>query len=116
MDYYIYDTVEEVNKKAMELIEEDKYDLITIYNGNYDGTMHGKGTEAEESINALKENLEFYSQLVDKIKAEWKSHDVVYGFMPDHGCHDIDGGFGSHGLEMEEDMNIIHLYGIKPAE
>ena len=31
---------------------------------------------------------------------------VLYGFMPDHGCHEIDGGAGSHGLMMPEDMNI----------
>jgi hypothetical protein len=28
----------------------------------------------------------------------------------DHGCHEIDGGCGSHGLDMEEDLNIVHRY------
>jgi hypothetical protein len=28
----------------------------------------------------------------------------------DHGCHEIDGGCGSHGLDMPEDLNIVHLY------
>ena len=46
-------------------------------------------------------------------KAQWKNHDVLYGFLPDHGCHEIDGECGSHGLDMEEDMNVIHFYGIK---
>lgn len=116
MDYYIYEEVEEVNKKALELIEKDVYDLIVIYNGNYDGTMHKHGPEAEESINALKSNIAFYKELTDKIKAQWKNHDVLYGFLPDHGCHEIDGGCGAHGLDMEEDMNIIHFYGIKTKE
>ncbi len=116
MDYFIYDTVDEVNKKALQLIDEDVYDLIVIYNGNYDGTMHKFGPESEESITALKENIAFYKELADKIKAQWKNHDVVYGFLPDHGCHEIDGGCGSHGLDMEEDMNIIHFYSVKPKE
>lgn len=116
MDYFIYDSVEEVNAKALSLIEEDAYDLIVIYNGNYDGTMHKYGPESDESISALKQNIAFYKELVDKIKNEWKSHDVLYGFLPDHGCHEIDGGCGSHGLDMEEDMNIIHFYGIKKRE
>ena len=30
----------------------------------------------------------------------------------DHGCHEIDGGCGSHGLDMPEDLNIHHFYGI----
>ncbi len=116
MDYFIYESVEEVNKKALELIDEDKYDLIVIYNGNYDGTMHKFGPESEESINALKHNIAFYNELVEKIKSSWKNHNVLYGFMPDHGCHEIDGDCGSHGLDMEEDMNIIHFYGIKTKE
>lgn len=116
MDYFIYESFEEVNKKALELIDEDIYDLIVIYNGNYDGTMHKFGPESKESIDALKHNIAFYNELVEKIKTSWKDHDVLYGFMPDHGCHEIDGECGSHGLDMEEDMNIIHFYGIKTKE
>ena len=116
MDYFIYETVEEVNNKAFELIDEDNYDLIVIYNGDYDSTMHKNGTEADISIKVLKQNLDTYCKLVDKINMKWKEHNVLYGFCPDHGCHDIDGGCGSHGLDMEEDMNVIHFYGIKKAE
>lgn len=116
MDYFIYDTIEEVNKKTMELIDADIYDALIIYNGNYDGTMHKYGPEAEESLAALDMNLEYYCQLVDETGKKWKNHNVFYGFMPDHGCHEIDGGCGSHGLDMEDDMNVIHFYGIKQAE
>ncbi len=113
MEYFIYDTPEEVNKKALELVDEDAFDLIVIYNGNYDGTMHKHGPEAEESLRALDMNIDFYSELVEKINRQWKNHAVFYGFCPDQGCHEIDGGCGSHGLDMEEDMNVIHFYGIK---
>ena len=111
IDYYIYDTVDEVNAKAMELIEKDCYDVMVVYNGNYDGTMHKFGTESAEAIAALKANLAFYCKLVDAVKQHWAQHNTFYGFMPDHGCHEIDGGCGAHGLDMEEDMNIVHLYG-----
>ena len=113
MDYYIYDTVEEVNAKALEIIEEDKYDLVVIYNGNYDGTMHRHGPEAAESMAALEGNIAFYAELSDKIEKCWQNHNVFFAFCPDHGCHEIDEGCGSHGLDMEEDMNVIHFYGIK---
>ena len=112
MDYFIYETPEEVNVKAMSLIGEDNYDLIVIYNGNYDGTMHKTGPEAPEAMAALQMNLDFYCKMVDTIKEKWKNHNVLYGFMPDHGCHEIDGDCGGHGLDMEEDMNVIHFYGI----
>ena len=113
MDYFIYDTPDEVNSKAHELIDEDNYDLIVIYNGNYDGTMHKHGPEAEESMNALRHNIDAYASFADAINKKWTQHNVFYGFMPDHGCHEIDGECGSHGLDMEEDMNIIHFYTIK---
>ena len=116
MEYFIYDTPEEVNRKALELIDEDRFDLIVIYNGNYDGTMHRWGPESPESLAALDMNIAFYDELVTKINNQWKAHDVFYGFCPDHGCHEIDGGCGSHGLDMQEDMNVIHFYGIKTAE
>ena len=48
---------------------------------------------------------------MDAVKQHWAQHNTFYGFMPDHGCHEIDGGCGAHGLDMEEDMNIVHLYG-----
>ena len=64
-----------------------------------------------EAIAALKANLAFYCRLVDAVKQHWAQHNTLYGFMPDHGCHEIDGGCGAHGLDMEEDMNIVHLYG-----
>ena len=116
MDYYIHDTVEEVNRCAMDLIEEDQYDLIVVYNGNYDGTMHKCGTESEQALAALRQNVAFYAELVEKIRTSWRDHDVFYGFCPDHGCHEIDAECGSHGLDMPEDMNVIHFYGIHAAE
>lgn len=116
MDYFIYDTEDEVNNKVHELIDEDKYDLIVIYNGNYDGTMHKFGPESKESMAALEHNINAYSQIAHEINKKWTQHNVLYGFMPDHGCHEIDGECGSHGLCMEEDMNIIHFYKIKKAE
>lgn len=116
MEYFIYETPEEVNEKALELIDEDRFDLIVIYNGDYDGTMHKFGPEAPESLAALDKNVAFYSKLTEKIDSAWKNHSVFYGFCPDHGCHEIDGGCGAHGLDMEDDMNVIHFYGIKPAE
>ena len=116
MDYFIYDSVAQVNEKALSLIEEDQYDLIVVYNGNYDGTMHKCGTESPQALEALRQNVCFYAELVDKIRACWPTHRVLYGFCPDHGCHEIDAECGSHGLDMPEDMNVIHFYGIKTEE
>ena len=110
MDYFIYDTHEECNAKAMELIEEDKHDLIVLYNGNYDAAMHRYGAESAEAMAGLIYNIDFYSMLIIQIEKHWAKHRTMIGFCPDHGCHEIDGNLGSHGLDIAEDMNVIHFY------
>lgn len=115
MDYFIYDTIEEVNAKAAELILEDKYDFLAVYNANYDALMHRYGPESVEALSELRANVEAFAMFSVLIKEHWKGHDALVGFAMDHGCHEIDGGCGSHGLEMSEDMDIVHLYKAYPS-
>ncbi len=112
MDYFFYDTEDEVNAKALELIAADKHDLLVVYNGNYDSTMHKNGPESALSLDALRYNASAFDTLANAVRAHWKTHRTLLGFAPDHGCHAIDGDCGSHGLYMPEDMNIVHFYGI----
>ena len=79
--------------------------------------MHKKGPESIESLAELRENAEVFAGFNTLIEKHWKKHNTLVGFAMDHGCHAIDGGCGSHGLDMEEDLNIVHLYkGYKRAE
>lgn len=110
MDYFILDTADQCNEKAMQLIEEDGHDFIALYNPNYDSTMHRHGPEDAEALTQLDHNIATYARLHDEISRRWQGHRTMIGFCPDHGCHQIDGGMGSHGLDMAEDMNVIHLY------
>ena len=110
MDYYIYDSVEKVNAKAAQLIIEDKYDFIAVYNGNFDSTMHKFGPESKEALAELRANSRTFGMLYELICENWKRHNTLIGFAMDHGCHEIDGDCGSHGLDMEEDINIVHFY------
>ena len=112
MDYYIYPTAEEVHAKALDLIQEDKYDFILIYNASYDSTMHRNAPEGEASLEALRDNMKKFDEVAEAIKTNWSGHTTLIGFAPDHGCHEIDGGLGSHGLDMPEDLNILHFYGV----
>ena len=116
VDYYIVANCEEVNAKAVELIIEDKHDFILAYNGNYDATMHKNGPEASISLAELRANARTFGMIAELIKNKWKGHNTLLGFAMDHGCHEIDGGCGSHGLDMPEDLNIKHFYQIYTAE
>lgn len=115
MDYYHSKEsgetgIAQVNAKAAELILKDEHDFILIYNGNYDSVMHRMGPESPEALAELRANCHTFSLLNELIKNNWKHHNTLIGFAMDHGCHEIDGGCGSHGLEMAEDINIVHLY------
>ncbi len=110
MDYIFCDSADECNERALEVIAADQHDLITIYNGNYDSTMHKEGPEAELSLAALTHNANAYERLTEAAQKAWAGKKYLAAFLPDHGCHEIDGNCGSHGLDMPEDMDIIHFY------
>ena len=116
MDYFIYDTIEQVNAKAAQLIIEDDHDFIAVYNGNFDAYMHKFGPESVEALGALSANVKAYETFCEMIEEHWKAHNSLVGFAMDHGCHEIDGNCGSHGLDMEEDLNIVQLYKVLKAE
>ena len=63
----------------------------------------------------MRANVTAFAQFAAQIRKSWADHDTLVGFAMDHGCHEIDGDLGSHGLDMPEDLNIVHLYGVYPA-
>ena len=110
MDYFILPTTEAVNDKAEELLRADAYDLIVVYNPDYDGNMHRCGPEGEAALAALDADAAAFVRLEQAARQGWAGKKALIGFAPDHGCHEIDGHLGSHGLDMPEDMNVIHFY------
>lgn len=111
VDYFIYPTKEECNAKAMELIGEDRHDLIVLYNGDYDYQMHRHTPEGRRPLRALQENIETFNSICGRIRECWKSHSAVAAFAPDHGCHRSCLFLGNHGVDEPCDMNIMHFYG-----
>lgn len=110
MDYIFCSTPDECNENALKIISENEHDIVVVYNGNYDAMMHRTGTESVEAINELRKNISDFEMLVCAARKAWKGKNCMAAFLPDHGCHDIDGNLGSHGLEMPEDMDIVHFY------
>ena len=139
MDYFIYDTVEEVNAKAAELILADTYDFLVVYNANYDSSMHKYGPESNEALGELRANARTFGMFDALIREHWKGHNTLVGFAMDHGCHQVVNGCtpeeralfpelteylvrvlneakGFHGLEIPEDLDIVHFYKVYKAQ
>lgn len=111
MDYFIFKTVKECNDKAAELIKKDEYDLIVLYNTDYDYWMHRSSPTGLFAKNALKKNVAEYLALKDLIQKEWKDkHCTALAFAPDHGCHRWLGLLGNHGINEPCDMNTVHFW------
>lgn len=114
IDYYLCDSIEKVNAKAAQLIVENKHDFICVYNGNYDARMHKTGPESAEALGELRTNAKAFGMFYEMIAEHWTGQNTLMGFAMDHGCHEIDGDCGSHGLDMDEDLNITHFYKVLP--
>ena len=114
-DYFILPTVRAVNEKTRELIAEDAYDLIVVYNGNYDYWMHRSSPTGPPALRALRKNLETFEALQAQVRQHWRGHNAVIAFAPDHGCHRVYGFFGNHGEDEPWDMNIYHYWTFLPG-
>ena len=119
-DIYNCKNEAEVVAKAQELILEDKYDVLCVYTYMYDSLDHKHGPEAKESLNALYEQSIFFDKLVSCVKRNWKQHNTLVTFSPDHGVHLAEEGTlnpmgtpvkGYHGSDSPLDLNILHYFG-----
>lgn len=110
VDYFIYKTKEECNRKALSLIAADEHDLIVLYNGDFDHYMHRVSPEGERAKRALRENIATFGQISDAINHHRKNHRTALAFAPDHGCHNIYKFLGAHGQNIPSDMNICHFW------
>lgn len=115
IDYYILPDDKSVSDKAIELIREDKYNLIVVYNQEYDDMMHATGVESDESIQAMHHHISTFDALAGTVKAEWGAHNSMIVWATDHGIHQMENGHGNHGEDIEEDMNVMHFIGLYPA-
>lgn len=116
MDYYIFeasaDADEQAVRKGLELIAEDKYDFLVIYNGMYDSVMHATYPESEEAIEWLRHHTKAFARIhsAAKAAAATSGRATLVGFATDHGVHTAENGRGSHGQDIPEDIEITHFY------
>lgn len=110
IDYFIYQTIAECNKKAEELIISGNHDMIVLYNGNYDYYMHRYTPEGKKSLNELRKNIDTYCRLQKIISENCRGQKTFLAFAPDHGCHRSFFPPGNHGKNIPKDMNTVHFY------
>ena len=111
IDYYILPYDGEVTAKAEELIRQGDYEVVVVYNQEYDDVMHRTFPESEESLQALKNHIASFDRLCAAAEKSWETEDSLVVWATDHGIHTNENGHGTHGSDLEEDLNIMHFFG-----
>lgn len=111
LDYFVAKNPTEVREKAIELIATDSYDVISIHTFEYDSAAHAYGPESKEALNAVSIEAENFAAIADELQKFKDKHRILLTYSPDHGQHLTEGGRGSHGSKMIEDMNVLHFFG-----
>jgi len=114
--YFSEDYDADVTARTLQLIEADKHDFILAYHQEYDDSLHATTPESERSLAAMRRHIESFITLARAFNRSSASRKRLLGFVPDHGAHvDPETGKGTHGLDIPEDMDLTHFYGIPLA-
>lgn len=112
IDYYPLKNDTQVVQKAVQLIESKNYDVICVYNQEYDDIMHRTHPKSLLAKRALKHYNQSYVKLKEAIQASYVGEKTLYATITDHGVHREWYLLGNHGKDIDKDMNIIHFYSI----
>ena len=74
--------------------------------------IHRTTPESEQSLDAIRHHVSAFVRLVEAVRENWKDHNTLVVFAPDHGNHYDCFGHGNHGEYRDEDVNINHFYTI----
>lgn len=111
LDYFEEASGVEVQEKALELLDSDEYDVVSIHTFEYDNAAHAYGPESKEALNAVSLEAEGFHRLAEKMETYCGRHKTLLTYSPDHGQHLTMDGHGQHGSKLIEDMNIVHFFG-----
>lgn len=116
MDYFSEKYDREVTSRAVELLAAAGHDVIVTYHQEYDDALHDTTPRSARALRALKNHVESFATLSKAAARFWRRFNHLIAFTPDHGAHvDVDTGRGAHGDDVDEDMNVMHLYGVAPG-
>jgi hypothetical protein len=116
IEYFSERYDEEVVERTVELIEENRHNLIIVYQQEYDDMIHKNDPFLDLCIQAVTHHVHSFITIASTSLNAWSGHNNAIIFAPDHGAHfDSASGHGDHGLDIPEDMQLFHWYGINSA-
>ena len=101
-----------VKARTLDVIKSDKYDVIIAYQADYDDNLHKTEPFSALCLQSFRQHIADFKEMAKAANQQWKGEKHVIAFTPDHGAHVNESGKGDHGLDIPEDMDIYHCYGI----
>lgn len=112
IDYFSEKYDEQVTNRALEIIQDEKYDFILVYHQEYDDALHSTTPRSSLALQALRNHIRSFDILAEACKKHWRKHNSLVVFAPDHGAHiDSVTSKGTHGENIPEDMLVTHFFG-----
>ena len=113
IDYFSERYDGEVMDRAVATINENRHDLVVVYQQEYDDFLHKTEPFSDRCLRAVDNHVTSFVTVARAAMEAWRRHNNAIIFAPDHGAHvDAQSGHGDHGLDIPEDMNLLHWYGI----
>jgi hypothetical protein len=107
----------EVLERAVEVLGEDRHDLVVVYQQEYDDLLHETGPFSDACLRAAAKHVGAFEAVAEAAAHAWRRRGRAVVFAPDHGAHfDPQTGRGDHGLDIAEDMDVFHWYGWASGE
>lgn len=110
IDYFSVKNDSVAVDKGIELITQNIYDVIIIYNQEYDDMLHRTHSKSLFAKRALKHYNESFRRIKDVVKEYYSGFNTLVGALTDHGSHRSKYILGTHGKNIPKDMNILHFY------
>ncbi len=115
--YFAENNDRAVTERTLEVIRGDEFDVIVAYQADYDDNLHQSEPFSPICIQALGQHIRDFKKMAGAANHHWKDKGHAVVFAPDHGAHiNPSTGKGDHGLDIPEDMEIFHCYGIFTGE
>ncbi|MGQ0720786.1 MAG: hypothetical protein ACT4PE_04325 [Candidatus Eiseniibacteriota bacterium] len=117
IDYWSERYDAEVLERAITVVGDDRHDLVVVYQQEYDDRLHETEPFSEACLRAVERHVGAFVTLAETVSRAWRRHHRAVVFAPDHGAHfDPQTGRGDHGLDIAEDMEVSHWYGLSAGE
>jgi predicted AlkP superfamily pyrophosphatase or phosphodiesterase len=116
IEYFSEQYDEDVLLRAIGLVKENRHNLIIVYQQEYDDLLHKNDPFSELCVQAVTNHVNSFVIIARTAMNEWNRHNNAIIFAPDHGAHiDSASGHGDHGVNIPDDMQLFHWYGINRA-